>query len=457
MRRPTLPLRMRLTLVFSVGMAIVLVGLGTFVYLRVSDDLIASVDLGLRSRAQILASAVTAAAQANVVQSEGSLIDPDEAFAQVLASDGSIVDASSAVTGGALLGPPEATSLSQPAFFTRLIPGVDDPVRLIAVPIQEGAVRRIAVVGTNLGDTNDALSDLLRVMIVAGPVALLITVAAGWLLAGAALRPVERMRTQAAAITAMDPARRLEVPDTADELARLGTTLNAMLDRLQESLERERRFVDDASHELRTPLGTMLAEIDVTLARERTEGELAGALGRVRQDVVRLQRLSEDLLILARARGGRIPVRRTHARLSTLVASSVQDVASQAAAAGVRIEPRVSDAEVSVDPDRIGQALRNLLDNALRHTPPGGEVALAALRANGRATFTVTDSGQGFTSDVLPRAFAPFSHGVNDAGEVDGTGLGLAIVKAVAEAHGGSAVAENTASGARVTMEIRAE
>ena len=451
-----LPIRVRLTLLFAVVTAVMLTALGTFTYLRVSDDLLAGVDLGLRSRGQIIAAAVAASGASEVTQAEGPLIDADEAFAQVLATDGTIIDASSAVEGIPLLDESQAAGLTQPTFITSLLPGVEEPVRLLVVPVTTGGQQTLAIVGTNLGDMNDALVDLLGVLAVAGPLALLGTVATAWLLAGAALRPVEKMRLQAAAISASDPQRRLDVPSTGDELARLGTTLNAMLGRLQEAIDRERRFVDDASHELRTPLATMLMEMDITLARERTEIELVRSMKSTREDVLRLQRLSEDLLVLARARGGRLPVRRQPVTLSTLVSSSVQSVAAQAQAGGVTIEADIEEAVVAVDPVRLGQALRNLLVNSIRHSSVGGVIRISASRTGGRASFSVSDEGPGFAPDVLPRAFTPFSRGARESGDEDGTGLGLAIVRAVAEAHDGTVTAENQSRGARVTIDVRA-
>ena len=133
-----------------------------------------------------------------------------------------------------------------------------------------------SIVGATLSDVDEALQRLFQVMVTIGPLVILLTTGAGWLLAGAALGPVEDMRREAAAVSASEPGRRLPVPPTGDELARLATTLNAMLDRLQEAIERERRFVDSASHELRTPLATLRAEIDLALIRKR---EHTGARG----------------------------------------------------------------------------------------------------------------------------------------------------------------------------------
>jgi signal transduction histidine kinase len=228
-----------------------------------------------------------------------------------------------------------------------------------------------------------------------------------------------------------------------------------MLDRLQEAIERERRFVDNASHELRTPLATLRAEIDLALVRRRETSELEASLRSAREDVNHLQRLVEDLLVLARSRGGRIPVRRVGTRLPALVTRSVQFVDDQARDAGVKIEVETSDEAVELDPDRVHQALRNLLENAIRHTPRGGTVRVSAGRTGNIVRMVVADSGPGFPPELLPGLFDPFTRGNSDGPDPSGTGLGLAIVRAVAEAHGGSASAENTADGARVTLRVQ--
>ena len=448
-----IPLRLRLTFVFSIGMGIVLIGLGTYGYLRVSADLLDSVDAGLRPRAQVLANAADSNQGGNAVASNGKLIDPDEAFAQILDSSGQIVEASSAVEDSPLLSPSEVSSIAEPAFLTRQLDPNDDPVRLLAVAV-DGSPSRVVVVGATLGDVIEATQRLLLVMGTIGPLALLITSVAAWLLAGAALRPVEQMRREAAAVSASEPNRRLPVPRTGDELARLATTLNSMLDRLQEALERERRFVDDASHELRTPLATLRGEIDLALARRRDAPELEASLRSAQEDVAHLQRLADDLLVMARMRGGRITVHRVGTSLATLTTRSVRAVDSQAAAGGVTIDVDASDETVEVDPERIEQALRNLLENAVRQTQPMGVVRVSARRLDGFARFVVEDSGPGFPPDLLARAFEPFTRGDTETAGPTGAGLGLSIVRAVAEAHGGSASAENSPDGARVTLDV---
>ena len=455
-----LPLKVRMTLVFGVGMAVVLAALGAFVYLRIKEDLLAAVDAGLRSRAQLLANTAGHGGNTGLDLGEGRLADADEAFAQILDASGRIVAATSAVSNAPLLSVDEVKAVTKAFFVTRQVgeieqyDSLDDPIRLLATVTNEPG-RHIVVVGATLSDVNEALQGLIDRMAVAGPVAILATATAAWLFAGAALRPVELMRRDAAAVSASEPARRLPVPRSSAELARRATTLNSMLDRLQESIERERQFVDTASHELRTPLATLRAEVELALARRREAPELESSLRSALEDINHLQRLAEDLLVLARLRGGQIPIRRVRTRLDALVGKCLQVVNAQSHDAGVTIDVDRSDDTVELDPDRVQQALRNILENAVRHSPRGGVVRLSAGRTNGTVRFVVADSGPGFPADLLTSAFDPFTRGRRQDPGSPGTGLGLAIARAVAQAHGGSAFAENTPTGARVTLELQ--
>jgi two-component system OmpR family sensor kinase len=451
-----MPIRLRLTLIFAVGVAILLTALGSFVYVRLRGDLIESVDFGLRSRAQVLSDTLAAGREPDLHAGGQGLVDPDEAFAQVLDRTGRIVQATSAVDAAPLIYADAIPSGPEPTFITATVPGFDDPVRMLVLATRSPSGPGSIVVGSTLGNVSDATGSLLLLLATAGPAALVATTVGGWLLARAALRPVERLRREATALSSSDPGRRLPVPTTRDELARLATTLNDMLDRLQIAMEGERRFVDDASHELRTPLATMRGEIELALARPRSNGELGQSLLSMKDDVDRLQRLAEDLLVLARSRGGRIPVHRVRSSLATLVAEGARAVEPLARHSGVTVAVTASTHDAQVDPDRIQQALRNLLENAIRHSPNGGTVRLTADRDDGRIHFVVEDSGPGFPPDLLAAAFDPFVRGAQEGADRSGAGLGLAIVRAVTEAHGGTVSAQNADRGARVTMDIQA-
>jgi two-component system OmpR family sensor kinase len=447
-----LPIRARLTLVSAVLMAVVLAGAGIFVYLRLEADLLDAVDAGLRSRAETILGSQGSSA----LEQGAGLVEADDAFAQVLGPGGEVIQSSRGLRGGPLLTQGEVAGLAAPAFIERVVSTVEEPLsaRLLAVPAPGDTV---VVVGASLDDQREALARLAILLALGGPLVLILAAGVGWVVAGAGLRPVDRMRAEAAAISASEPGRRLPPSGTGDELARLGETLNGMLDRLEQALERERRFVDEASHELRTPLANLRTELDLALRRARSRDELEGALRSAAEETDRLARLAEDLLVLARADRGRVPVRRESTNVAQLVAGTVDAFGARAAEEGVSVETRVPEGiRASVDPVRIRQALGNLLDNALRHTPPGGRVTVEVARADGALSFEVRDTGEGFPAEFLPGAFEPFARPDPSRSRRDGgAGLGLAIVQAVAQAHGGSAeVSNGPEGGASVTVRI---
>jgi two-component system, OmpR family, sensor kinase len=434
----SLPIRTRLTLASALMVAIVLATAGAFVFLRLRSDLLETVDAGLRSRADALLAAPDGLATGL------RLVESDEAFAQVIGDDGAVVASSSGIGDAPLV--TAATPLGFVEAEVRTSEGEVITARLFVVDAGGGSV---LVVGASLDERDEALARLAAAMVIGGPVALAVVVVVIWLVVGAALRPVDAMRSEAAAISASEPGRRLPIPDTGDELARLGETLNAMLERLEGAIERERRFVDDASHELRTPLSNLKAEIDLAIRRSRTVEELERALSSASEETDRLSRLAEDLLVLARADRGRLPVRRQPVRLDGLIGSAVEPFAARAAERDVEIAVAVEDdLRADVDELRIRQALGNLVDNALRQTPAGGRVTVRAARENGSLRLEVRDSGPGFPEAFLPIAFEPFARpDLGRARPEGGTGLGLAIVRAVAEAHGGRAEASNLGGG----------
>jgi signal transduction histidine kinase len=451
----TLPLRQRLTLVFAVGTAITLAAVGVFVYLRTAADLLDTVEAGLRSRAAILVVDARRSGPASVDVGSG-LIEPDEAFAQVADATGEIVRSNDIVRGTAMLPPSVTRSISAPTFYDRDLPGIDNVSRLLAVPVQTPAGRAVVIVGSSLQDRADQLLQLAVTLGIGAPIALLLLSLAGWWLAGAALAPVERMRSEAAAISSTDPRGRLSLPPVDDEITRLGATMNDLLDRIQASVEAERRFVDDASHELRTPLAVLKAELDLALARERSPEELRAALVSASDETDHLVRLAEDLLVLARAHGGRLPTRGTPVDLRQLLGSIAGRHQLRADDAGIAIDVHAPSTTVCVDRVRVRQVIDDLLDNALRYTPRGGVITVAGAVDAGTIRSSVTDSGPGFSDDVLTRAFEPFVADPDGEREgKDGSGLGLAIVRVIAVAHGGSVKVENPpGGGARVTVTI---
>ena len=295
-------------------------------------------------------------------------------------------------------------------------------------------------------DRDEALASLLVLLLLVGPVALVLATIAGYLLAGAALRPVESMRRDAAEISSATSGRRLPVPEARDEVRRLGETLNEMLERLDAGLRRERRFVGDASHELRTPLALLKTELELALRRPRTPEELERAIRSATHEVERLIRLAEGLLVLDRSSEPALSLSELDAR--GLLEDVAGRFAGRAAEEGRALEV-LGGTSFAGDRDRLEQALGSLVDNALVHG--SGVVTLEAARDGDSVELRVGDEGAGFPPEFVPRAFERFSR-ADAARTTGGAGLGLAIVDAVARAHGGHA----SAAGATVTLVLPA-
>lgn len=433
-----LPIRTRLTIVFTGLTAVVLSIAAAALLLGFRATLGATVDERLRARFTALAADPGA-----VRTSQAS----EEEFAQYVEPDGSLITGPGPTER--LLTPDVTNELRELRYFSEDVavetPEEVVPVRILAGPVGGG----VLIVGADVEDQHEAVARLTAIVSIGAPLLVAAIAGLGWVLAGAALRPVERLREEASAISSSEPDRRLPVPDTGDELQRLAETLNAMLDRLHEALDRERRFVDEASHELRTPLAVLKAELDLALKEGRTRAELEAALRSIEQETGRLARLTQDLLVLARSDRGRLPVHRTETDVTELLERIAAEFASRAEASRVGVRVHADGIRARVDADRMRQAVENLVDNALRHVPAGGEVELRARRDGDGLHLSVRDSGPGFPDRLLSRAFERFTRDEESRDE-DGAGLGLAIVRAVAEAHGGRATAENLVTGGAV-------
>ena len=421
-----IPIRIRLTLFFVAAMAIVLAVVGLFVYLRVASDLDRAFDKDLRSRGQALSALVQ---RGGSVRTTGSA----DTFAELVTRDGQVVDATPDLRGQLLLSPPRLPLAASGARFFDLsrIPGQDESGRLLALPVHD----RVLVVGATLEHRNDTLTSLQAAFLVGGPVALLLMSLGGYLLAGAALRPIESMRGRAAEISSTSLHERLPVPPADDEVSRLGRTLNEMLARLEDGLERERRFVADASHELRTPLATLRAELELALRRSRTTQEFENSIRSAAEETDRLSRIADDLLILARAEQGTLALRPESTDLVDVVDKVRDRFGARAELEGRALNVEADEAPVArVDRLRVEQALGNLVDNAFEHGL--GPITITAGRHDSSVDLHVLDEGPGLLPEFRDHAFKPFTRATPSG---NGSGLGLAIVETIARAHDGTA------------------
>jgi signal transduction histidine kinase len=403
-----IPVRLRLTLGFAAGMAIVLAVLGFLLYTRMESALDASIDRNLRSRADDVAALVRFGGS-GLPQDGDRLSQKGQTFAQVLDRSATIVDSTAELNNQPLLSPADVARAQNGAFSVdRPVPGSDEIGRLFVLPADLEGRRLVVVVGESLEAKGDALENLLTLLLIGGPVLLVLSSVGAYVLAGRALRPVSA------------------------------------------ALDRERRFVADASHELRTPLASLRTELELALRRERSREELEAALRSAAEETDRLSQLAQDLLVLARADEGKLPVRRERFKAAELLGGVRERFARRADEAGRPLDVLVEDGlAVNVDRLRVEQALGNLVENALRHGR--GRILLEARASNGRVELHVQDEGEGFPPGFLGSAFEPFSRS-DSARSSQGAGLGLAIVEVIARAHGGAAYAANVGGGADVWL-----
>jgi heavy metal sensor kinase len=450
-----LPIRVKLTIAFVGVMAVVLGATGLFVYLRFDKALDDTVNQGLRTRASDVRALVQQSDTGLAEKGNDPLAERGERVAQILDARGRVVDAAPGLSRVSLLTAQQLRSaLQRPLLVDRARPrGVEGPLRLYATAVEAQDQRLVVVVGSTLSDRDDALSELGTLLLLGGPAALILASLVGFLVTGAALRPVEAMRRRASAISAGEPGQRLPVPSTPDEIGRLGETLNAMLARLEAAFERERTFVSDASHELRTPLGILKTELELALRGGRSVDELEAALRSAAEETDRLAQLAEDLLVIARSDQGRLPIRTAALEARSLLEAVRDRYARRAAENDRRIEVVAPHPmTLVVDGLRLEQALGNLVDNALRYG--SGPIELTARRVDRQVELSVRDHGPGLPPEFMASAFERFSR-VDSARSRGGAGLGLAIVRAIADAHGGTAAATNAEEGgARIAVLI---
>jgi two-component system OmpR family sensor kinase len=441
-----LPIRGRLTLTFAAVMVVLFGGLALLLHTRFSSSLDAGINRALRTRSADLASLVRSRT-GGPPRPNTELPESGGAFAQVLANSGGILDSTPGHSSRPLLTPAEARrALHAPIGIDRR-----DNARLVAQSLATEPAA-VLVVGASLSQRDRALRTLDEMLFIGGPILLVLTCVAGYALAAFALAPVERMRSRAARISGSGHGDRLPVPRARDELQRLGETLNEMLTRLEDAMDRERVFVANAGHELRTPLTILKLELELTLSEHLSQAELERRLRSAAEEVDRLSRLAEDLLVIARADQGRLPLEKRAVPVEPLLAAVSRRIASPARGTRDVTVDANGDLVVQADPERLEQAVANMLTNALRHGD--GPVRLAAAERNGHVELHVLDEGPGFTPEFLPMAFERFSR-ADPARSRGGTGLGLSIVRMIAEAHGGSADAANrTGGGADVWVSL---
>jgi heavy metal sensor kinase len=347
---------------------------------------------------------------------------------------------------------PPHTDAWPAAVAVRPIATAAGPMMISMTPLEAASGKYLIELGTALGPIEALQHRLLRLLAVMLPVLVVCAAGGGYLLVQRALQPVERMAQTAERISVLNLEARLPVAATGDALQRLSTSLNHMLSRLRDSVSVSRRFLADASHELRTPLTVIKGELQEAMAREPGGSEVGERIGSVLEEVARLEYLVSGLLVLSRLDAGDARREWADVDLSHLAAGTIEHMRLVADDRGVQLRPSaLAPVTVCGDARRLKQVIVNLLDNAIKFTPPGGVVGLTTRQLEDCVLLEVSDSGIGIPPESLPQLFDRFyrvdaAHPRDDSG----AGLGLAIVRSICSAHGAAIEVESTpGSGSR--------
>ena len=436
-----MPIRVRLTIWYAAVLTAIVLALAGFLLWRLRADLVHGLDASLDVRAQQTAVALEdpederELLDLEVFRLTARVVPPTGAVTQVVSTNGKLI----ATSGDELEAPLIGSSIAR---------DVDEPVRTTVSAGVRGEYRvhvssltrtpNVLVVANSLEPVAATTRRLLVLLAIALPAAIGLSVAFGYVLARRALAPIDRMTKDAAAIGADDARARLDLPAIDDEVGRLGRTLNGMLERLQGAISEQKRFTADASHELRTPLAVMQSEIDVALRSSETSPEARTVLTSMREEVVRMTRLVESLLVLMRADEGRMELAADEVDIADVARIVRNRLEPSARDRGTRITVEAEPLVVWGDSDRLDQLLTNLVDNAVKYSPDGGEVRVVVTSDDGSAVIEVSDNGPGIQPADIEHVFDRF-YRVDKARtrSAGGTGLGLAICRSIVEAHHG--------------------
>ena len=323
---------------------------------------------------------------------------------------------------------------------------VDLSVRVLTKPVfQDKDIMYIVQVACPLDTIQGALDDFKEILFVLLPLAIFVTGIIGAFLAKITLNPVDRIIKTVQKITAENLKLRIQMPGTRDEIERLAATFNDMLDRLEKAFSSQKHFIQDASHELKTPLTILQGELEVTLKRIRPVTEYEEVLESSLEEIRRISSIVENLLLLARVEDQATGLDVKEFNLQRVLRAAVEDMAGLAREKSLSLTLAADEAlMIPGDEQKLKQVFLNLLDNAIKYTPPHGAVSVSAVAAAADTVhITVQDTGIGIPAPELPHIFNRF-YRVDKARSSSGFGLGLSIAKSIVEAHHGTISAESS-------------
>ncbi|MCB0166287.1 MAG: HAMP domain-containing protein [Anaerolineae bacterium] len=439
-----MPIRIRLTLWYTFLLGAILIAFGTLLYAVLSYTLRDQVDRNLKDRALQVGNQISSEARfmetGKVVLPDLNVFSSPAIFIQVINTEGKIVSATENVEKRRFPNHDEINTINhngQAVYRTVMID--DTPIRVYSAPIIAGPPSQVVgavQVGQSMKTIETTLQMMLLFLISGIVITLVIAALVGAFLAWTALRRIDKLTQTAARIMgAQDLKQRLPVPKTNDEISRLTSTINSMLERLDKFFQAQIRLSADVSHELRTPLTAIRGNVDLLRRGAANDpSELSEALSIIDSELDRMSRIVADLLLLSQADAG-LSLRLEPVELDTVILEVYRQ--ARVIANGVPIHLGHEDqAIVRGDPDRLKQLLINLMTNAIKHTPYDGSITLSLYRDKEWVRVTVTDTGRGIAPTALPHIFERF-YQAQDSENQSGSGLGLSIAQWIAKAHDG--------------------
>ena len=444
-------LRLRLTLWYSAVLAVIIGFFGVAVYAILAASLIRQIDFNLTTAAEdiIQASSASPLLQSINIPPNLDQFGGPNVYAQVWTTGGTLANQSASL--GNYSKPLDSYGLAEGHQSRRDVHVTGVHLRVLTVPMRtmDGTLVGYVQTASDLRVVDSAQNALLIILIGGGVIAVLSAALIGWMTARQALQPLETITQTALRITrADDLSRRIPMNGPPkDEVSRLGMAFNESLERLERLFNAQRRFLADVSHELRTPLTAIRGNVDLL---RRIGSADRTSLDAIQSEAERMSRLVGDLLLLAQAEAGNLPLARNPVELDTLLLEVFRE--AQILSAGVSVTiGEIDQALVMGDRDRLKQLLLNLVSNALKFTPEGGRVTLGLACVNEWARLTVSDTGLGIPPEELAHIFERF-YRVDKARSrtQGGAGLGLSIAQRIAQMHGGriEAMSEGASRGA---------
>lgn len=447
MKRFSIPIKWKLTLWYSLILASILILFSSGVYIYTKNSLQKSIDTKIKSIGDVLSSSMTETHNTSVFGNFERYLEnvlgrkPKGKFIQIMDSAGRI---------GAKMSDIEADTM--PTSYNTLERALKGEivyetigayqgyrVRTVTIPIMENnKITSIVQVGTSLEDFDETMNRLLIIFLISIPTLIGITIISGYFLARKALKPVDKIRRAAIKISSSNLEERIDIGEKRDELGRLAATFNDMLERLKDAFQRINQFSIDVSHELKTPLTILKGETEVALRKDREKEEYKGLLKSNLEEVDRMTRIIDDLLLLSKADSKDIVLKIEEVALKDLIVDVCINMQIFAKNKGIElVMGNLDEVWLKGDELKLRRMLWNIVENGIKYSTDGGRVEISSSLNNGYVDITIKDNGIGIPQEDIKYIFDRFYRGDKSRRRESGSGLGLSISKWIAEAHKG--------------------